>query len=74
MDDQTPRTGLDLKVLRTRHQVKAVEIAREMGVSQSRISSLEREGRVSLEMLGRYLGALETCRTSGTSQTAPNAL
>lgn len=63
-------TGLSLKVLRTEQRVKAREIAEAMGVSQSRVSSIEREGFVTQETADRYLAALARVRTERTSGTA----
>lgn len=69
MDIDTPRSGLDLKVLRTRHRVKGIQVAQAMGVSPSRVTALEREAVPSAEMIRRYVEAVDTCRASDTSQT-----
>jgi transcriptional regulator with XRE-family HTH domain len=63
---ETPTTGLDLKVERTRAQVTGKAVAEAMGVSSSRLSRIERDEPVTDRMRKRYLKALETCRTSGT--------
>lgn len=62
-------TGLALKVARVEQRVKAREIALAMGVSQSRVSSIEREGFVTDETANRYLTALAHVRTQRTSPT-----
>lgn len=59
-------TGLSLKVARTEQRVKAREIAEAMGVSPSRVASIEREGFVSQETAGRYLTALAHVRMRRT--------
>lgn len=63
MDAQKP-TGLALKVERVSRRVKAKHIAQAMGVSESRVSSIEREQFPSDEVVARYRDALETCATS----------
>lgn len=67
MHERPEITGLALKVARTEQRVKAREIARVMGVSPSRVSSIEREGFVTQETADRYLAALSRVRTGGTS-------
>lgn len=64
------KTGLDLKVERTRHRLQAKTVAEAMGISQSRISNIEYLAVVSDEIAKRYLEAVEQCRTSGTSEAA----
>lgn len=59
-------SGLDLKVARVRRRVRQKAIAEGMGVSQSRITAIEREQFPSAETVRRYLEALDTCPTSGT--------
>lgn len=59
-------SGLDLKLARTRARVKANRIAAAMGVSPSRVASIEREAVVTAEAAGRYLRAIAECRTDGT--------
>jgi DNA-binding transcriptional regulator YiaG len=63
-------TGLDLKIARTRARVKAKHIAVAMGVSASRVASLEREAIVTADAADRYLRAVDECRTVGTSSVA----
>lgn len=70
MTETTIYTGLDLKVARTRARVKAKRIALAMGVSPSRVASLEREAVVTTDAADRYLRAIEECRTDGTAATA----
>lgn len=57
-----PVTGHLLKVRRVDARVKAVRLADAMGVSNSRISAIEREQFPSDEIVARYLDALDTCR------------
>lgn len=68
VDTTTLRSGLDLKVLRTRHRVKGLQVAAAMGVSPSRVAAIEREAVVSPAIIARYAEAVRTCSTSGTSQ------
>lgn len=59
--------GTDLKVTRIRATVKLKDVAREMGISSSRLSRIEAPGsNPAPETIRRYLDALEKCRTSGT--------
>lgn len=67
MQYESVRTGLDLKVERTRARVKGTVLAREMGISTSRLSKIEDQPSLTERMRDRYLVALETCRTFGTS-------
>lgn len=63
----TPTTGLGLKLARTAERVKQWQVADAMGVSPSRVASIEREAVVSPKLVDRYMKALDTCRT-GTSE------
>jgi DNA-binding transcriptional regulator YiaG len=63
-------TGLDLKVARVRERLKAKDIAAEMDVTPSRVSSIEREQFVTPETAKRYLEAVTTCSTRRTSTPA----
>jgi hypothetical protein len=63
----TSTTGLDLKVERVKLQLPARAVADAMGISQSRLSRIEKPEPVTDRMLARYRLALETCRTSGTA-------
>lgn len=63
-------TGLELKVRRVAARVKAIDLAQAMGVSASRVSSIEREAVVSSAASKRYLAALDKCATSRTSEAA----
>lgn len=67
MTETTTYTGLDLKVARTRARVKAKRVALAMGVSPSRVASLEREAVVTADAAERYLRAVDECRTDGTT-------
>jgi predicted transcriptional regulator len=59
--------GTDLKVARVRADVKLKDVAREMGISSSRLSRIEAAGsNPADETIRRFLEALEKCRTSGT--------
>jgi len=51
-------TGLDLKLKRIAHRVKAREIADEMGVNPSYITLLEGQARVTDAAAAKYLAAL----------------
>jgi len=55
-------TGLTLKVERVAARVKAKHLADAMGVSASRVSSLEREQFPSPESVRAYRAALATFR------------
>lgn len=55
-------TGLTLKVERVAARVKAKHLASAMGVSPSRVSSLEREQYPSPESVRAYRAALATCQ------------
>lgn len=68
MNTTLPRSGLDLKVLRVQNRVKQKDIAAAMGVTSSRVTRIEAEGFPSVEMIARYVKALDTCRTFGASQ------
>lgn len=70
MTDPAPATGIDLKVERTRARVLAKDVAKAMGISDSRLSKIEGQDRVTERMRARYLLALATCRTSGTETAA----
>lgn len=65
-DRSNRSTGMALKVARTQARVKANQVAREMGVSPSRVAAIEREAIVTPAAAARYLAALEQCRTVGT--------
>lgn len=57
--------GLDLKIARIRAGIKAIDVAREMGVDPSRVTRIERQTPVSDEMAMRYVEAMARCRTPG---------
>ena len=57
-------TGLDLKVERIRAGVLLKELAREMGITPSRVSRIEKPEPVTARMVARYRAALGTCGTS----------
>lgn len=58
MDPDLPSTGLGLKLARVGKRVKQRPVAREMGVSVSRISAIEREADITPATRDRYLEAL----------------
>lgn len=64
MNSPAARTGLDLKLARVARRIKQKTLGSAMGVSESRISSIEREAVVTPELAERYLAALDTCGTS----------
>ena len=51
-------TGLDLKVERVRARVKAVDLARSMGVTRQRVSAIEATAVVPADSAARYRKAL----------------
>jgi transcriptional regulator with XRE-family HTH domain len=55
-------TGHTLKVERVAARVKAKDIAARMGVSPSRVASIEREEFPSAEAVARYRAALSACQ------------
>lgn len=70
MTTEQALTGLDLKLRRVAAGVQVKQLADAMGISSPRLSRIEREPRVTPDMLARYTSALETCGTSGTSASA----
>lgn len=70
MSNATGLTGLDLKLRRVAAGLQVKHIADAMGISAGRVSRIEREPRVTLEMLTRYTDAIDKYRTSGTSAAA----
>lgn len=70
MNSQPAQTGLDLKLARVARRVKQRVLGAAMGVSESRISSIEREAVVTPELAARYLAALDTCATSTSGRAA----
>lgn len=63
-------TGKDLKLKRVDADVKANELASEMGVSPSRVSRIENTRVLTDEAVARYLVALDTCITKSTPSGA----
>jgi transcriptional regulator with XRE-family HTH domain len=53
-------TGLDLKFARLTRGVQAREVARSLGVSPQRVSAIEAVFRPSVQMVARYLAALDS--------------
>lgn len=66
-------TGLDLKLKRVQHRVKAKHLADQMGVSSARISTIEGQAQVTDETATKYLAALQTLTTIPTPQQASGA-
>lgn len=63
--------GLDLKLERIARQVKAQDVAREMKVTPSRITQIERPAtNPTPATIARYRAALDTCAPSDTSKAA----
>lgn len=60
-------SGLDLKVERVRSRIKAVDLAREMGVSRQRVSAIEALAEVPGDAADRYRTALMSL-TSGPKE------
>ena len=65
-----PTTGMDLKLERTRRRVKAMDLANAMGVTSSRISTIENLAAVTPDAAERYRAALSTLTTVPSSPTA----
>ena len=53
-----PTTGLDLRVLRIRHRLRAADIARELRVSDERVRQIERTAVPSAQDVRRYTRAV----------------
>lgn len=70
MTTPAARTGLDLKLARVARRIKQKAVGAAMGVSESRVSSIEREAVVTPELAERYLRALDTCDTSTSGRAA----
>lgn len=70
MTTPAARTGLDLKLARVARRIKQKAVGAAMGVSESRVSSIEREAIVTPELAARYLQALDTCDTSTSGRAA----
>lgn len=60
-------TGLELKLRRVAADVRTKELAEAMGVTNSRISHIERVRVVTDEAAEKYLAALGTCTTKTTT-------
>lgn len=63
MEPTDNRSGLWLKLQRIAARVKQRQLAAQMGVSESRVSAIEREAVVTPETRARYLDALGICGT-----------
>lgn len=74
MDTTTDLTGLDLKLRRVAAGIKVKQLAPLLKVTPSRLSRIESpDYKVTTEMERRHTEALDTFRTSGTSQDAASA-
>lgn len=60
-------TGLDLKLKRVAADVKAKDLASAMGVTDARVSHIEKGRTVTPEAETRYLDALRMCITKSTA-------
>jgi hypothetical protein len=67
--DRHMTTGMDLKLERTQQRVKARAVANVMGVSPSRIATIEALAEVQPDTAGRYREALGTCVRERTSES-----
>lgn len=67
------RTGMELKLQRVGHRVKAKHLADEMGVSSARVSAIENQAAVTDETATKYLSALSTLTTIPTSADTASA-
>jgi len=65
-----PHRGPDLQAHRIVAGVRVTDLAKAMGVVPSRISAIERAAAVRPDTAIRYLKALVTCGTRGTSAEA----
>lgn len=63
-------SGHELKVERVSARVKAKHIAEQMGVTPSRVSSIEREQFPSADLVHRYREALGACQNVPHGQEA----
>jgi len=63
-------TGKDLKLQRVVADLKVKDVAREMGVSDSRVSAIENSRQVTPETIDRYVRAIATLTTTTTPLTA----
>ena len=56
-------SGTDLKIARVRRGIRAVDVARELGVSKQRVSQIESTTFPTRAAIRRYLAALEALST-----------
>jgi plasmid maintenance system antidote protein VapI len=63
-------SGKDLKLKRVAADVQAKDLATAMGVTDSRVSHIEGQRRVTPEAEARYLAALDMCITKSTDSAA----
>ena len=73
MTPLTRRSGLDLKVERTKRDVKLIDLAKAMGRQASSVSRLESSRRVTDKAAAAYLEALATFPTVTTDAEPPQA-
>lgn len=68
--NDTRYSGLDLKLMRVAAQVRAIDLAEQMGVGSSRIAYIEKCDVVTVTAAERYLVALATLTTHRTEDVA----
>ena len=66
----TRRSGLDLRVMRVRADVKAIDLARAMNAQPSAVSRIETSRTVTDKAWARYTEALATLTTAATPKEA----
>lgn len=54
------KTGMDLRLERTRRRVRTTDLARVMGVKHSRVSQIEATAVPTQKAAARYMAALAT--------------
>lgn len=60
-------SGKDLKMKRVAADVLVKDVAKAMGVTDSRVSRIENSRLVTVDAEQRYLAALLTCSTNSTT-------
>ncbi len=58
-------TGPDLRLLRRAREVPQTRLARAMGISRTRLQTIEGSARITERMQLRYVAALETLSARG---------
>lgn len=62
--EDLPRTGAELRLLRTAADVRQVDLAAVMGIQSSGVSAIESRRKVTEKAARRYVTALATFATS----------